>query len=120
LSAPAGVQADRTAAGNHTVEILERSGGRLEVKGALTFATARRARQLGLHLLAVSSVRDLEVDCSEVTASDSAGLAVLLDWLASARQANRSLQFRNLPEPIRAVAQISDVREILEAGVRGT
>jgi ABC-type transporter Mla MlaB component len=43
---------------------------------------------------------------------------VLLDWLTAAKNANRSLQLSNLPEPIRAVAQISDVTEILEAGVR--
>jgi len=101
------------------VEVLERSGGRLEIKGALTFATARKARQQGLHLLSVSSVRALEVDCSGITASDSAGLTVLLDWLAAAKRENRSLQLRNLPEPIRAVAQISDVTELLEAGVAG-
>ena len=101
-----------------SIEILERSGGRLEVTGALTFATARKARQQGLHLLSVSAVRELEVDCSGITASDSAGLTVLLDWLAYAKRANRPLQLRNLPPPILAVAQISDVREMLEAGVR--
>ncbi len=104
--------------GADTVEVLERSGGRLEVKGALTFATARKARQQGLHLLSVSSVRSLEVDCSGITASDSAGLTVLLDWLAAAKRQNRSLQLRNLPEQIRAVAQLSDVSEVLEAGVQ--
>lgn len=117
MSASAVAGVDRSAS-NGTLEILERSGGRLEVKGALTFATARKARQQGLHLLGVSSVRDLEVDCGGVTASDSAGLTVLLDWLSAARRQNCSLQLRNLPEAIRAVAQISDVAEILEAGVR--
>lgn len=109
-----GVQAKSSQA----VEILERSGGRLEITGALTFATARRARQQGLHLLSVSPVRELEVDCSGITASDSAGLTVLLDWLAFAKRGNRSLQLRNLPPPILAVAQISDLSEMLEAGVR--
>ncbi len=102
------------------IEILERSGGRLEVTGALTFATARKARQQGLHLLSVSGVRDLEVDCRGITASDSAGLTVLLDWLAYARRAGRSLQLRNLPEPILAVARISDVADMLAAGVART
>ena len=100
-----------------SVEMLDRGGGRLEVKGALTFATARKARQQGLQLLDAASAAEIEIDCSGVTASDSAGLSVLLDWLAAARAARRSLQLRNLPEPIRAVAQISDVAEILEAGV---
>jgi phospholipid transport system transporter-binding protein len=101
-----------------SIEVLERSGGRLEVKGPLTFATARKARQVGLQLLEKSNVRELEIDCSGITASDSAGLTVLLDWLAAAKGAHRSLQLRNLPEAIRAVAQISDVVEILETGVQ--
>ena len=113
------VTAGTRASGADSVEVLERSGGRLEVTGALTFATARKARQQGLHLLSVSSVRELEVDCSGITASDSAGLTVLLDWLAAAKRENRSLRLSNLPAPIRAVAQISDVVELLEAGVPG-
>ncbi len=117
MSVPTVAGVDRSAS-NGNVEILERSGGCLEVKGALTFATARKARQEGLHLLSVSSVRELEVDCSGITDSDSAGLMVLLDWLSAAKRENRSLQLRNLPEAIRAVAQISDVVEILEAGAR--
>jgi phospholipid transport system transporter-binding protein len=117
LSAPAVGRVDRSAS-NGNVEILERSGGHLEVSGSLTFATARKARQQGLHLLSVSSTRELEVDCGGVTASDSAGLTVLLDWLSAAKRGNRALQLHNLPAAIRAVAQISDVAEILEAGVR--
>ena len=103
---------------NGSVEVLAASGGRLEVKGALTFATARKARQQGLRLLEQSSSGQIEIDCGGVTASDSAGLTVLLDWLTAARNAHRSLQLSHLPEPIRAVAQLSDVAEILEAGVR--
>jgi phospholipid transport system transporter-binding protein len=115
LSAPVVAGAARA---DRAVEVLDSGGGRLEVKGALTFATARKARQQGLRLLEASSSGQIEIDCSGVTASDSAGLMVLLDWLTAAKNANRSLQLSNLPEPIRAVAQISDVTEILEAGVR--
>jgi phospholipid transport system transporter-binding protein len=115
LSAPVVAGASRA---DRAVEVLDSGGGRVEVKGALTFATARKARQQGLRLLEASSSGQIEIDCSGVTASDSAGLMVLLDWLTAAKNANRSLQLSNLPEPIRAVAQISDVTEILEAGVR--
>lgn len=115
MSAPVVAGASRA---DRAVEVLDSGGGRLEVKGALTFATARKARQQGLRLLDASSSGQIEIDCSGVTASDSAGLMVLLDWLTAAKNANRSLQLSNLPEPIRAVAQISDVTEILEAGVR--
>ena len=117
MSAPVVAGASRA---DRVVEVLDSGGGHLQVKGALTFATARKARQQGLQLLDATSAAEIEIDCSGVTASDSAGLSVLLDWLAAARAARRSLQFRNLPEAIRAVAQISDVAEILEAGVRVT
>jgi len=103
------------AAAGRSVEILEGSDGRLEVRGALTFATARKARQEGLHWLASASARDLEIDCSGVDASDSAGLMVLLDWLAYARQQGRSLQLRRIPAAILALARISEVNGALES-----
>lgn len=114
MSAPVVSGASRA---DGSVQVLAASAGHLEVKGPLTFATARKARQQGLQLLDASASGEIEVDCSGVTASDSAGLMVLLDWLTAARNANRSLRFSHLPAPIRAVAQISDVVEILEAGV---
>lgn len=101
-----------------SVEVLASSAGHLQVKGALTFATARKARQQGLRLIDASSAGQIEIDCGGVTASDSAGLTVLLDWLTAAKNANRSLRLLNLPAPIRAVAQISDVADILEAGAQ--
>jgi hypothetical protein len=49
--------------------------------------------------------------------SDSAGLAVLLDWLALAKRQGRAVRFMNLPAPIRAVAHISEVESLLSQGV---
>ncbi len=115
MTAPVVAGASRA---DRAVEVLDSGGGRLQVKGALTFATARKARQQGLQLLEAARAAEIEIDCSDVIAADSAGLAVLLDWLAAARGAHRSLRLSHLPEAIRAVAQISDVAEILEAGVR--
>jgi phospholipid transport system transporter-binding protein len=84
------------------------------VKGALTFATARRAREAGLDLLKRSQSREaLTVDCSGVGESDSAGLAVLIDLLANAVAQGRSVHFLNLPQGIRAAAKISEVDAIL-------
>lgn len=57
------------------------------------------------------------MDCSGVSDSDSAGLAVLLDWLANAARLGRSLRFSNLPPGIRAAAKISDVESLVEADV---
>jgi len=99
------------------VELKETTSGRFAVQGPLTFATAKRARQIGLRALRAANSRQLEIDCSGIAASDSAGLAVLLDWMAVAKGSGRSLCFRNLPEQLKALARISDVEELLEKGV---
>jgi anti-anti-sigma regulatory factor len=97
-----------------TVEVVEVRPDRVQVKGSLTFATARAAREAGLAILnRSSSPEPLAVDCSGVGASDSAGLAVLVDLFANATKRGRSVQFWNLPPGIVAVAKISDVDAIL-------
>jgi phospholipid transport system transporter-binding protein len=53
------------------------------------------------------------VDCSAVTASDSAGLAVLIEWLAWARRGGRELRYDGVPEAICAIARISEVDGLL-------
>jgi ABC-type transporter Mla MlaB component len=69
---------------------------------------------------ASSSAREIHVDCAGITVSDSAGMAVFLDWLASAKRASRSLHFESLPPQVQAIARISDVLELLEQGVSAT
>jgi len=98
-------------------EIVVTAPGRLAARGALTFANARSARAEGLHALRTSSAPDLEVDCSGIAHSDSAGLAVLLDWLAVMKREGRPLRFANLPPGLLAVARISGVEEMLRQGV---
>jgi len=93
------------------------SPGRFAARGALTFANARRARAEGLHALRTSSARDLEIDCAGISHSDSAGLAVLLDWMAIMKREGRPLRFANLPSGLLAVARISGVAEMLQKGV---
>lgn len=91
--------------------------GRFTAEGPLTFASARQARELGLEALAAPDAQRLEVDCQGITSSDSAGLAVLLDWLAVAKALGRSLAFRHLPPGLAALGRISEVIELLERGV---
>lgn len=98
-------------------EIVVTSPGRFAARGAVNFANARKARSEGLHALRTSSARDLEVDCSGITHSDSAGLAVLLDWMAIMKREGRPLCFANLPSGLLAVARISGVDEMLQKGV---
>ncbi len=93
------------------------AGGGLTAHGPLTFATARQARLIGLRALAGGGQARLEIDCDAVTTADSAGLAVLLDWLAVAKGQGRSLRLLHLPEGLGALARISEVEELLTRGV---
>ncbi len=99
------------------IELTETSPGQFAARGPLTFATARLAREKGLAVLGAAGANDIHVDCSGINPSDSAGMTVLLDWLAFARQAGRSLHYGNLPDQVEAIARISDVLELLEKGV---
>jgi phospholipid transport system transporter-binding protein len=91
--------------------------GALLAEGPLTFASARHAREVGLAALARGGTGPLIVDCKGVTACDSAGLTVLIDWLAAARAQRRALRFAHLPQGLRALGRISEVEELLERGV---
>jgi phospholipid transport system transporter-binding protein len=91
--------------------------GVLRAEGALTFATARAALATGVAALSAAATDAVEIDCRAVNPADSAGLAVLLDWLAAARGAGRSLRYVNLPQDLEGLAHISEVEELLQRGV---
>jgi len=100
---------------NVRVGISEIASGRITVTGELTFASAREARQLGILVLEGSRADRIVVDCRGVTRADSAGLAVLLDWLAWGRRKGRPVTLENLPASLVAVAKISEVDALLQA-----
>jgi len=109
-----------TAAGQRGAEtfgLVAAGDGRYTAAGSLTFATARRARDLGVQLVSGADGAALEIDCAGITASDSAGLAVLIDWLAAAKRAGRTLRCTHLPPGVTALARISDAEELLDRGV---
>jgi len=85
------------------------------VRGELTFATARLAREIGVRALGGAGSGRVVVDCAGVTRADSAGLAVLLEWLAWGRRHGREVALENLPASLVAIARISEVDELLIA-----
>ena len=106
---------DAEARKHAKVAISEPTSGRVVVTGELTFASAREARQLGILVLEGSRADRLVVDCGAVTRADSAGLAVLLDWLAWGRRKSRPVSLENLPASLVAIAKISEVDGLLVA-----
>lgn len=99
------------------IEVREVAPGRFTLRGSLEFETARQAHERGLELIAAANGSRLEIDCRGVTQSDSAALAVLIDWMAAARERRVRLCVVNVPPNLRAIARISDVEQLLEQGV---
>ena len=60
----------------------------------------------------------IKVDLSGVTEADSAGLALLIEWVAWAREHHREMRFFDLPRQIRAIARICEVEDVLRAAER--
>jgi phospholipid transport system transporter-binding protein len=87
--------------------------GRLAARGELGFATAAAALEAGLGL--IGPQRDWTVDLSGITAGDSAGLAVLVEWVSAARARGATLRYEAVPAQILAVARISDLDGLLLA-----
>jgi phospholipid transport system transporter-binding protein len=100
-----------------TFRLVSAGNGHYSAGGSLTFATARHARELGAGLLRGAHEAALEVDCADIAPSDSAGLAVLIDWLGMAKHAGVRLRYSHVPPGLNALASISQVGELLTRGV---
>jgi phospholipid transport system transporter-binding protein len=83
---------------------------RFRVTGPMTFATVAELLRQSERQLTTGAV---EIDLSRVVESDSAGLALLIEWMRLARKHNGSVVFTNVPPQLSALARISEVDELL-------
>ncbi len=90
--------------------------GHLLARGELSFATAEQALRDGLALLPSGGA--CTIDLTGITSADSAGLAVLIEWLSVAADRGSKLAFEAVPAQLRAIARISDLEELI-AGQSG-
>ena len=90
-------------------EVLE--GDRSRVIGSLHFTTVSALFAAGV--AAINGGRAAVIDLAAVTASDSSGLALLIEWLSVAKGASRALRFDNAPSQILQLARLSEVEDLL-------
>lgn len=83
------------------------------VSGNLSFATVSELLKQSKPLF--GDVTSIDIDLSAVTHADSAGLALLLEWLRYGKQHSKVVHYRNLPAQLRSLAAISEVELLLEA-----
>jgi len=95
--------------GAASFEVLD--GERARVNGVLIFSTVSALLDVGS--AAIQGGRAAVIDLSGVKASDSSGLALLIEWLSVAKSVDRALHFENIPAQLQQLARLSDVEELL-------
>ncbi|MFO7602515.1 MAG: STAS domain-containing protein [Gammaproteobacteria bacterium] len=91
---------------------IEQRDGVIHVSGELNAATVPRLLSDAAALFAQSGA-DLTIDLAGVSRADSSGLALLLDWMRSARQQQQQLHFQRLPAQLLDMARVSGIEELL-------
>jgi len=86
--------------------------GAYVIEGSLDFATVppfvtRVAEILG------NGATSIVIDLKGVTRADSAGLALLVEWMRVAHRRHRNIAFRNIPAQMLAIAKVSGLERIL-------
>jgi phospholipid transport system transporter-binding protein len=100
-----------------SVDFIIGEGGRACVQGLLSFTTVTALLAAGTQAIEAGQVSF--VDLSRVTAGDSAGLALLIEWLSVARAAGRELRYENVPSQLMQLARLSEIEDLLEGASPG-
>lgn len=96
---------------------IERRGeGSFQLCGELSFANVPALLREGRNLF--DGQGQVTLDLKEVTRSDSAGLALLVEWTRQAREHGSRLIFRNISPQMLAIAQVSGLDHILSLNGR--
>lgn len=90
--------------------------GHFALSGEMSFDTAERILEASQQPFEEHT--RLEIDLSGVTTSDSAGLALLLEWVTWANHTVREIRFSGMPERVLAIAKTTEVDALLTRGER--
>jgi len=83
----------------------------LSLSGALDFNTARQILEK-VQAKLVQGGPGI-IDLGGVNSTNSAGLAVMVEWLSVARREGHEIKFRNVPSGLKELAKVCQVDELL-------
>lgn len=92
---------------------LSMHGGNISISGVLNFDTVPVLMKKAEQLLA--NQNEISVDLANVTDSNSAGLALLLEMVRITKLQKKSINFENLPEQICIVATAYGIESELDS-----
>jgi phospholipid transport system transporter-binding protein len=87
------------------LNIIKESVGHIVIDGDLTFATIDKKSLKSFSFLNTS--KEITIDLSRVSSTDSAGLALMIEWIKYSRQHRTQLSFKNIPEQLLNLAKLS-------------
>jgi phospholipid transport system transporter-binding protein len=91
-----------------------RGPGQYRVGGDLDFHSVGSLLGEGERLFSAEPA--VRIDLQDVRQANSAGLALLLEWLARARRRDQRLEIVNLPESLASIAAITNLAGLLPSG----
>ncbi len=93
------------------VLLKRREDGCFILSGTLSFKTVPVIWRQGLDLF--KEAPSLMLDLSAIERSDSAGVALLIDWMRFARSHNKPISYFNMPQQMLAIVRASSLDAIL-------
>ncbi|MDO8595645.1 MAG: STAS domain-containing protein [Sulfuricaulis sp.] len=91
--------------------ITARDNGVFEVTGQMTFQSVPQFlvhTDKWLH----GGIGKVTLDMHGVTLADSAGLALLIEWLQLSRSAQREIVFTNMPDQMRDLIRVNGLQQV--------
>lgn len=82
-----------------------------QITSPLTFDTVSDLLGLSAPWWAVPA-ETVQIDLKSVPKADSAGLALMVEWLQQARRAGRRLVFTNIPAKLQDLIRVSGLQDI--------
>lgn len=94
-----------------TAQLEQQSPGAWRISGVLNFATVPDLSERGGALFDGQS--EVQIDLSQVQRADSAGVALLVEWMGEARRRSVTIRYLNVPAQMLAIVRVTSLDQIL-------
>ncbi len=88
-----------------SLNIIKEGRGHFVIEGDLTFATIDKQTLKSFSFL--KAAKDITIDLGLVSNTDSAGLALMIEWIKYSRDNRTHIAFKNIPEQLLNLAKLS-------------
>ena len=87
--------------------LIKQSDDSYFIEGDLTFFTLNKKTIKSLDLS--NATKNVSIDLKKVTVADSAGLALMIEWIKHSKLHSTKLTFKNIPQQLLTLAKLSDL-----------